>query len=126
MDKLNGWAVGGNGTLLSTTDGGVNWNKQTAFSSEPPEWFFNYSIGSLIVFLFGLYGIRPPEFSDSISTMLSSDRPQRGQEPDALGAKPLAWAISRFLRHQRTEPPLTLALNAPWGGRQELINELVA
>jgi photosystem II stability/assembly factor-like uncharacterized protein len=120
-----GWVVGNNGTFLSTTDGGVNWNKQQMLSANLPEWYFVYTFLSLIIFLFGLYGIHPPESSDSISTMLSSDKPQQGHNPDALGTKPLAWAISRFLRHSRTEPPLTLALNAPWGGgKSSLMNWL--
>ncbi|MBI4489367.1 MAG: hypothetical protein HY694_09805 [Deltaproteobacteria bacterium] len=35
VDQLTGWAVGSNGTILHTTDGGLNWNPQTR---KTPDW----------------------------------------------------------------------------------------
>ena len=121
-----GWAVGNNGTILATQNGGKNWTTTGHFSeTRLPDWYRTFSILCAAFFLFGLLGIRAPTRSDAISAMLSSDRPRRGNESDALESRKLAWALSRFLRHQRTEPPLTLAINAPWGGgKSSLMNWL--
>ncbi len=125
VNDQQGWAVG-KGITLTTQDGGKNWIMAARFiETRLPEWYSFFSILCAVIFLFGLLGIRVPSRSDAISAMLSSDRPRCGNESDALESKKLAWALSRFLRHQRTEPPLTLAVNAPWGGgKSSLMNWL--
>ncbi|MGR8932318.1 MAG: YCF48-related protein [Gammaproteobacteria bacterium] len=129
LDEQHGWAVGSQGTILATTDGGKTWqvysihrfNKNKVFTGE----YWSLSLIVAAVFIFGLFRVRTPAQSDAISAMLSSDRPRGGRDSDALNAKALAWALSRFLRHERTQPPLTIALNAPWGGgKSSLMNWL--
>ena len=125
IDSQQGWIVGEEGTILATQDSGENWIRREFSSAKLPEWYWFFSALCAVVFLLGLLGIRPPSRSDAISAMLSSDRPRRGNESDALESKKLAWALSRFLRHKRTEPPLTLAINAAWGGgKSSLMNWL--
>ncbi|MBN2327127.1 MAG: translation initiation factor IF-2 N-terminal domain-containing protein [Candidatus Omnitrophica bacterium] len=35
---------------------------------------------------------------------------------DTLGYEPYAYALYRFLVHEQTQPPLTISIQAPWGG----------
>lgn len=120
-----GWAIGTDETILVTQNGGGHWNAARFVHASLPAWYWIISVLCAIIFLLGLLGIRVPPGSDAITAMLSSDRPLRGNESDALESKKLAWALSRFLRHQRTEPPLTIAINAPWGGgKSSLMNWL--
>lgn len=120
-----GWAIGADETVLVTQNGGGHWNAARFVHASLPAWYWFISVLCAIVFLLGLLGIRVPSGSDAITAMLSSDRPLRGNESDALESKKIAWALSRFLRHQRTEPPLIIAINAPWGGgKSSLMNWL--
>ncbi|MDP1786982.1 YCF48-related protein [Nitrosomonas sp.] len=125
VNNQQGWAVGNDGTILATQDGGESWITARLVKPRLPDWYWFFSVLCVVIFLLGMLSIRAPTRSDAISAMLSSDRPRRGNESDALESKKLAWALSRFLRHQRTEPPLTLAINAPWGGgKSSLMNWL--
>lgn len=125
IDPQRGRAVGSAGTTLATEDGGKTWERRLVTENRLPLWYWGGSILALPLILFGLSGRADDPPPDPVLAMLSSDRPQQGNEPDALGSKNLAWAISRFLRHRRTEPPLTLALSAPWGGgKSSLLNWL--
>ncbi len=125
VNAQQGWVVGDRGTILVTQDGGKSWNTTHFAFSNLPAWYWDFLVLCAFVFLFGLLGVRTLNRSDAITAMLSSDRPRRGNESDALQSKKLAWTLSRFLRHQRTEPPLTVAINAPWGGgKSSLMNWL--
>ncbi len=44
---------------------------------------------------------------------------------DALGYWPYAYAISKFLTHKNTIPPLTISIQAPWGGGKTSIMRMV-
>ena len=137
VNAQQGWLVGivggtslativrNGGAILATQDGGESWITIRPAESQLPDWYWLFSVFCAVIFLLGMLSIHAPTRSDAISAMLSSDRPRRGNESDALESKKLAWALSRFLRHQRTEPPLTLAINAPWGGgKSSLMNWL--
>jgi photosystem II stability/assembly factor-like uncharacterized protein len=131
-DENNGWFIlPVDMEILSTVDGAKTWAhyKPALFKISSNYWFA--TAGMISAIFLGLLIARqkiiiPAEpDADPISIMLSSDRPQRGKDKDALGSKNWAWAISRFLRHQKTEPPLTIAINAPWGGgKSSLMNWL--
>lgn len=45
-----------------------------------------------------------------------SDKPVRTATEDLLGFKNYADAIAAFIMHEHTEKPLTLSINAEWGG----------
>lgn len=56
-----------------------------------------------------------------------TDRPVDSVAQDRLAFAPLVEALSHFLRHQGTQPPLSVAINAPWGmGKSSLMNMLSA
>ncbi len=54
-----------------------------------------------------------------------SDSPIGWQDRDALKLKPIALAMSRFIRNIDTRPPLTIAVTGGWGsGKSSLMNLL--
>ncbi|NNH67888.1 P-loop NTPase fold protein [Rhizobium laguerreae] len=54
-----------------------------------------------------------------------SDSPIGWRDRDALKLKPIALAISRFIRNIDTRPPLTIAVTGGWGsGKSSLMNLL--
>ena len=135
-----GWAAGNDGTILSTTDGGENWSHQTqesainnatgAIGGNPlralPPWYYI----SLLGFAAALWPIRkPPPSADppeeSIADVLIADRPLKFGEPDPLNFSSIALGVSRFLRNDKTVPPLTIAVTGEWGtGKSSLMNLL--
>lgn len=44
---------------------------------------------------------------------------------DALGYRSYAYAIYRFLTHENTSPPLTVSIQAPWGGGKTSLMRMV-
>lgn len=135
-----GWAAGHDGTILSTADGGETWSHRTQESAintagvreggNPlralPPWYYL----SLVGFAFALWPIRkppppagPPE--ESIADVLIADRPLNFGEPDPLNFSSIALGLSRFLRNDKTVPPLTIAVTGEWGtGKSSLMNLL--
>jgi len=121
------WAVESHfGRIHITRNGGMDWDspRRLSFRLFPiGYWYFTAIVAGSV--LLGIFRIRSDPKVEAASEMPSSDRPQQGGDLDSLGSKPLAWAVSRFLRHRRTEPPLTIAINAPWGGgKSSLMNWL--
>ncbi len=67
----------------------------------------------------------PEHDKNSISEEGVSDRPLAWGDTDYLGFKPIARGLSRLLRNENTEPPLTVAITGPWGsGKSSLMNLL--
>jgi archaellum biogenesis ATPase FlaH len=65
--------------------------------------------------------------SSSIGEIGASDAAISTPESDRLDFAPLARGISRFLRNESTEPPLTLAIAGDWGtGKSSLMQLLCA
>ena len=59
--------------------------------------------------------------------MLVSDRPIAAGDPDPLEFNAIARGLSRFLRNENTQPPLTIAITGVWGsGKSSLMNLLKA
>lgn len=66
-----------------------------------------------------------PEKQVTIADRLVSDRPLQPGDPDPLGVGGIARGISGFLRNEKTEPPLTLAVLGEWGtGKSSIMNLL--
>ncbi len=64
---------------------------------------------------------------ESVADRLISDRPLEIDDPDPLGFKAIAFGLSRFLRNEKTLPPLTIAITGKWGsGKSSLMNLLRA
>ena len=69
----------------------------------------------------------PPERAPGIADHFISDRPITAGDPDPLQRRSIADALSRFLRNENTEPPLTIAITGDWGdGKSSLMNLLQA
>jgi predicted KAP-like P-loop ATPase len=62
-----------------------------------------------------------------VAELLVSDRPLQAGEPDPLEFNAVAFGLSRFLRNENTQPPLTIAITGEWGtGKSSLMNLLQA
>ena len=57
--------------------------------------------------------------------MAASDAPLDSWRQDRLQFTPLARGISRFLRHQMTTPPLTIAVTGDWGSGKSTLMKLI-
>lgn len=68
-----------------------------------------------------------PDSEPSIVDRLVSDRPLEADDPDHLRYRTIAAGISRFLRNEKTEAPLTLAIQGRWGtGKSSIMSLLKA
>lgn len=137
LDKQTGWAVGHDGLILGTSDGGENWVRLTRESRAPqPEWRRSwppwYYASWLVVGLLLVPAVRrprkeEPQAEESVADVLVSDRPLEVGDPDPLEFRSLAFGLSRFLRNEKTVPPLTIAITGEWGtGKSSLMNLLRA
>ena len=124
-DGQSGWAVGRN-TILRTVDGGENWrllNAKDDYRKYPAPW--TWILFMLVIpALLPLFRHPPPVVqAERIADHFVSDRPINADEPDPLQRRSIAGALSRFLRNDNTEPPLTVAITGDWGeGKSSLMN----
>jgi hypothetical protein len=134
------------GVLLRSEDDGAKWEAMTrgALSAErrsaaatgrpwvwPPLWYLALLVIGLGLALPALLpppGVPPPSTeaqAGSVEGRLSSDKPLDPGDPDVLGLTAIALGLSRFLRNEKTLPPLTVAVNGEWGtGKSSLMNLL--
>jgi photosystem II stability/assembly factor-like uncharacterized protein len=115
-DGQRGWVVGSGGTILSTRDGGGSWVAAT-YARYPAPWFY---LAAFLVLAAAVaaglrFNRRTVERVLSIEDKGESDEPIASAEQDRLGFAGLAQGMARYLRNAATKPPLTIALNAPWG-----------
>lgn len=121
-DGARGWAAGW-GTILSTVDGGLTWTP-VSHAAWPAPWY--YASWLLVIGLL-LPALKRPEPETapqrSVADILVSDRPLEFGDPDPLGFGNVARGLSRFLRNEQTQPPLTIAVTGAWGsGKSSLMN----
>ena len=98
----------------------------------PPLWY--WGVLGLSGLLAAIALVRPADVKSSdseeaqtgnIEGRLSSDKPLGPGDIDVLGLTSIALGLSRFLRNKNTLPPLTIAVNGPWGsGKSSLMNLL--
>jgi hypothetical protein len=135
-----GWVVGDGGLILHTTDGGTTWFSQARNERVEGEETRNYRIWPAPWYYFlgwllplALLFVVPQQRQDdtpeeeSVADRLVSDRPLEAGDPDPLGFGAIAQGLSRFLRNDKTQPPLTIAITGEWGtGKSSLMNLLKA
>lgn len=143
-----GWATdafGDHGIIFRSEDSGRSWTamsrgalsvtERAAVTNKrpwmwPPNWYWAVVFLSIAAALPAL--LPPPARSDPIESQtgsvegrLSSDKPLDPGDLDVLGLTGIALGLSRFLRNEKTLPPLTVAVNGEWGsGKSSLMNLL--
>ncbi len=126
-DAERGWAVGLNGTILATTNGGANWaDPRVPYDKWPAPWYYLTLLGVCLLIRESLR--KPPPIEQpakSVEDRLLSDRPLESPRQDVLDLQGIALSLSRFLRNENTQPPLTIAITGEWGsGKSSLMNLL--
>lgn len=66
-------------------------------------------------------GTEPLE-AEGLSTHIETDR---WTDEDTLGYRAYAYAIYRFIIHKNTKPPLTISIQAPWGGGKTSLMRMI-
>jgi len=135
-DRQLGWAASGwndgneegpRPVVLQTVDGGETWQR-LSYLHLPAPWLFYLALPGLVLALYGtglsLYQVRTaPRPRAGVEDSGVTDAPIGWEDRDALGLKPIARALSKFIRNRNTEPPLTFAVTGPWGtGKSSLMN----
>ncbi|QPF90586.1 KAP family P-loop NTPase fold protein [Bradyrhizobium commune] len=112
--------------VFQTSDGGKTWDRLSYRSQFAPWVLFAALPGFALAFFFtGLAWNDLPssKVDEGISAIGTSDTPIGWNDFDVLGMKPLALALSRFVRNTSTSPPLTIAVTGAWGtGKSSLMN----
>jgi KAP family P-loop domain len=124
-----GWAVGDGGTILATCDGGKSWHPLENYRRHPAPWVYLAWICAFGCLLAAARKL-PADLEQapqSVADRLAFDRPLEAGDPDPPGYQRIAAGLSRFLRNEKTEPPLTVAVTGDWGsGKSSLMNLLRA
>jgi len=126
-DGKKGIAVASNLATFRTHDGGVTWDAPWP-SKWPAPWYFVSLVGVALL-ASRAFKAPPPEVAPkrSVADLLVSDRPLQPGDPDPLDLNDVALGLSRFLRNEKTDPPLTIAVTGRWGsGKSSLMNLVVA
>jgi len=121
------WLFGDENTLLRSHDGGRTWVPVRNHRSLPP-WYFLSWIAVALVGWVGLGRARAslkPEPLETVADLLITDSPIEHPRQDVLGLGALAQGLSNFIRNERTQPPLTVAITGEWGtGKSSVLNLL--
>jgi hypothetical protein len=138
-----GWIADVRGVLSTTRDGGRTWRRATRKLSEPPNligdlrarsyrifpapWYYLSLLAVGLLFVPALRTPKPQEISESAADLLVSDNPISTSSADVFDFSAVALGLSRFLRNEKTVPPLTIAVTGEWGsGKSSLMNLLRA
>ncbi len=122
-------AVGASGQRYVSRDDGRDWYPEPAlYSRYPAPWaWLAWLIGFVALTSAAL---RPPpapaaRITETIADAFASDKPLAAARDDRLDFAPRAWGLSAFLRNERTEAPLTIAITGDWGsGKSSLMGLL--
>ncbi|WP_139835893.1 P-loop NTPase fold protein [Pseudomonas sp. R16(2017)] len=124
IDTEKSWAVGLHPALARTNDGGDTWSVASSpieYARYPAPWFW---LSLLVVVFLWVIAFRGKIIAveKGVAAIAASDAPTQSFSQDRLRFGPLAKGISRFLRNEATEPPLTLAITGDWGtGKSSLM-----
>ncbi|MCG8493968.1 MAG: KAP family NTPase, partial [Sneathiellales bacterium] len=113
--------------IHQTVDGGESWSVLSYRHMPPPIVLFILAPVlmislAILTIVWGAWKGNPKPVS-GVEGIGTSDDPIGWQDKDHLKIKPLARSISRFLRNDKTIPPLTIAITGEWGkGKSSLMN----
>jgi hypothetical protein len=110
-------------------DGGQTWERLSYRYRYAP-WLLYFAMPGLLLAFFAtgaaFVDLQESKVGEGIAGVGTSDTPIGWNDPDVLGLKPLALALSRFVRNSSTAPPLTIAVIGPWGSGKSSLMNLVA
>lgn len=114
--------------MYISDDAGRSWSS-VAYRRYPSPWLWLAGVWLLaavgVITRLRLSVAETGDAPASVADAAVSDDPIGWKDPDALGLRDIALAMSRFLRNRRTQPPLTLAVEGEWGtGKSSLMNLL--
>ncbi|HEY0511798.1 MAG TPA: P-loop NTPase fold protein [Thermoanaerobaculia bacterium] len=136
-----GWIADADGRLITTADHGQTWRRATRKPPQPPgpapafgtyhllpaRWYYLSLLAVGLLFVPALRLPKPEVISESAADLLVSDNPISSPTADAFDFSAVALGLSRFLRNEKTMPPLTIAVTGEWGsGKSSLMNLLRA
>ncbi|WP_284268960.1 KAP family P-loop NTPase fold protein [Bradyrhizobium iriomotense] len=112
--------------IFQTSDSGKTWERLFYRSHYAP-WVLFFAMPGFTLAFFATAiawrDFRDSRIDEGIAAVGTSDTPIGWRDLDVLGMKPLALALSRFVRNTSTTPPLTIAITGPWGtGKSSLMN----
>jgi hypothetical protein len=137
------WAVGQDGVIIASHDGGKTWHRQTRAAAPPdadktPGTYARLPAPwTYVVFLMGVglvlrasqqMGQRrqleaQPQMG--IAGLFVSDHPLGPGDPDPLGHGLVAEGLANFILNRNTEPGITMAVTGPWGSGKSSIMRLL-
>lgn len=138
VNKQRGYIAGGDETLLKTEDGGQTWSHARRYRAQiPPATSVLFGLAGLLVVVslklpgpsaeeLNLKDTPLPEREElwNVGQCLS-DGPIENAGDDHLNFEPVANGLARYITHEATEPPLTIAITGEWGsGKSSLMNLL--
>jgi len=111
---MHGWAVGDNGTIIATQDGGLSW-QNIVYRRFPTPWFYAAMLAAIMLPayawpIFAKQG-QPSTPKAGIANRVVTDKPTDPGSPDFLGARRIALELTRFLVNRNTQPPITVAIS---------------
>lgn len=131
-----GWAAGSDGVILRGSRFGDHWVHHTREpvtvrprqrTPQLPLSFFPgllLTTGLLVVALRSRSGrLRRRTFG--VAEEIASDNPVRTPSQDKIRFDAIARAVARLLDSEDTEPPLTIAVDGPWGSGKSSLVELI-
>lgn len=124
-----GTAIGAVGIRYLTEDGGRSWAPQSAqYRRLPAPWLWLAWTLGLAALVAATLRRPPPQagvITDTAADAFVSDKPLAAAREDRLDFAPLAWGLSAFLRNEKTDAPLTIAITGDWGsGKSSLMGLL--
>lgn len=124
-----GSALGPGGVRFVTQDAGSTWQAEGARHRRfaAPWLWLAWLLGLSALVMVALR--RPPPAAGAVTETAAdafvSDKPLAAAREDRLDFAPLAWGLSAFLRNEKTDAPLTIAITGDWGsGKSSLMGLL--
>jgi photosystem II stability/assembly factor-like uncharacterized protein len=123
-------AVGNSSTVLSSLDAGKSWQSVAHYSKGPGSWYMALLVvmaaGCLAAGRLLFWPLKIKQIVRDLMNKGVTDNPIDKPDQDSLAFMPVVEALSRFLRHSATNPPLSIAINAPWGMGKSSFMKLLA